>query len=597
MEANKSRHYDQITLDENFDPQVIKSFNNEQLNELSNKVRLLIIDKCSQYGGHLSSNLGVVELTIALFKYFNFPNDKLIFDIGHQSYTEKILTGRPLTNLREKDGIDGFQKRNESIYDTYEGGHSSTSISAAMGLAVARDLKHENYKVICVIGDSSIANGLALEAINNLSNFHHQLLIIINDNDMSISQSVGKLHKLFQSIKLNKNIDEYNGNEELLDLLYGGPVDGHNISDLLKAFKKINNCNRPVVLHVKTIKGKGYSFAEKDNVGKYHFIDKFDVKTGLPLVKNEINKTTFSLAYSNLLYEAMKDNKELVCISPATEYGSNLTKIFSDYKDRAFDVGICEEHALIFANGLALNHIHPYVFIYSTFLQRTYDEIIHDIARLNSKVTIMVDHSGLIGKDGETHQGIYDLSFLMTIPNVTLAMAKDISEAKRLFDFSLNYNAPLFIRYPLYEVELDHNEAKEIKPLNYLEYDSLLDNKANDKDSLCLISYGPHLNEIYEKTKGYTNLKIVNCIFTYPLNLTYLKSLLNYKEILIYDPYSIETGFTMHLTNALVDLGYQGKIIKCTLPIEYVSKATILEQEEENKVDVNSLINKLKELL
>lgn len=618
MNKKETKHF---KLDASFDLEVLKKMDLVELNTLSNDIRNLIIKQCSIYGGHLSSNLGAVEIEVALYKYFNAPKDKILFDVGHQTYAQKILTGRPLTNLRQKDGCDGFQKRSESIYDCFEAGHSSTSLSTAMGMAIDRDLHHENYKIVVVIGDASFANGLSFEALNNLSNFNHQLIVILNDNDMSISKPVGALARYFQDLRASNKYQQDKRNyvrvmsknavsrsllnltrgiknsfkrlvfsrvnDNFFNLLYYGPIDGNNIKELLKTFKKVSNVNKPVLIHAKTLKGKGYKFAEDDKLGMYHFALPFDIETGKFKEKMDSKKDFFSSIYSEYLGEEMKTNKDIVCISPATFYGSNLSKIFNEHKNRCFDVGISEEHAVLFANGMALDKkTHPYVFIYSSFLQRAYDEIHHDVCRMNSNVTFMIDRAGFVGANGTTHQGIYDNAFLMSIPNLTIAEAKDAIDAYNLLKFSLTYTKPLAIRYPNSLTNIvDYKNKKYHKEVKYLEWETL---KTSSTKNLCLISYGPHISEINKTCKELNDLTIINAMFLYPINIQFLKTLLDYKTIIIYDPYGTENGFSYHLENALISLNYKGNIIKRTIPIKYVKKATILEQEIENNVDIES---------
>ena len=572
-----------------FNKKILENMSILDLNNLAKEIRNLIIKQCSIYGGHLSSNLGITPLTIALYRYYSFPKDKIFFDVSHQTYAYKILTGRPLNNLREENGIDGFSKIKESKYDFYNAGHSSTALSTAMGYAITRDLNKEKYEVITVIGDGSLGNGLSLEALNNLYNFNHRMIVIINDNKMSISKTNGLISKLLNKYESNKN----NENEKFIKLdigyFYKTPIDGENFIEINEAFEKIKDIDSPIFLYVRTYKGKGYSFAENDITGKWHHTLPFNIETGeLSNVGKDKNQDTYSHIYTNLLLNAMKNDEKLLAITPATTYNENLLKIKEQYNDRFFDVGISEEHALVFANGLALNSYHPYLFIYSTFLQRGYDEILHDICNANKQVTLMVGHSGLVGNDGETHQGIYDSSFLMGMPNISVSMANDYPTLLRLFNFSLTYKYPLVIRYPLDLVEIKN--TNNLLPLTYLEWDKIKEDK-NKK--ICVISYGPKIDEINKEIKSVT---LVNAIFTYPINLAYLKTLLDYKNIVIYDPYSTISGFTLHLVDALVSLDYKGKITKCSLPNEFVTKGTIEEQEKRMNVDISSLkdiINKL----
>ncbi len=567
-------------------PEDIKRFSIKELEGLASNIRSFILEKCSIYGGHLSSNLGLVELEIVLYYFFNPPADKIFFDVGHQCYTEKILTGRKLENFRKKDGDDGFLNMHESIYDTYEAGHSSTSVGTALGYAYARDITNEKYKIISVIGDASFSNGVVFEAINNLCNYKKQFLIIVNDNEMAIAKTVGGFSKFLKDASCNA-LNDFN-------LKYVGPVDGNNIEELLKTFESIKDFNEPIFLHIKTQKGKGYSFSELDKVGKYHFIKPFNIENGEIFEKIDENMISFSGIYTDLLDLYMDKNNNLVAITPATSLGGNLIKLFLNHKDRCFDVGINEEHAFLFANGLALSKkIHPYVFIYSTFLQRAYDELIHDIARMNTNVTIFVDRIGMIGEDGVSHQGIYDLSFLMNIPNLTICSASNYLEAIELFKFSLDFDKPLIIRYPnalckkICDVNLENTER-----IKCLEWKKIRDSETCEK---CLISYGPHLDELKSLVeKENIDVVLINAIFLKPINKEVLKEILNFKEIIIYDPYSIKGGFSMHLENTLLELGYKNKITIISIEDKFIEKASILEQEKENKVDIDYVLQYLK---
>lgn len=609
-----------IDLKSDFDPSLIKEMSINELNLLANQVRQEIIDKTSIYGGHLSSNLGTVELAVSLFHVLDLPSDKVIFDVGHQSYAYKILSGRKLDNLRNENGIDGFQKKDESIYDSYEAGHSSTSIGAGMGMAYTRDLNDEHYRVVSVIGDSSIANGLSFEALNNLNKFNHQLLIILNDNEMSISTPVGGMNQLLRNIRVSKKYvsgkDKYKTamkknkflygiykitskiKDFVVDLVYSsnvfedlglyyyGIVDGHNIKKMVKALNRVKDINAPIIMHIKTKKGKGYKFAEEDIIGKYHSVNSFDKEIGV--VKKDKNTVKFSEIYASCLDKEMEHNSKIISINPAMGYGSSLDKLMEKFPQRALDVGIAEEHALVFASGISNNSYHPYVSIYSTFLQRGYDQISHDICRMNLPVTILVDHCGLVGKDGETHQGIYDFSYLSSIPNMTIAMAKNQKEAIELFNFSVNFKKPLAIRYSLTEVENEKNVF--YRSLEEGQWDIILKSK---NENICVISFGPKIDKISQMNLDIT---LVNAIFNFPLNEAKLKEILNHKNIIIYDPYGTENGFASMVSLKLYELGYKGKITKIALPLIFIKKGTIEEQEKRHNVDLDFLFNKIKEL-
>ena len=453
------------------DPAFVKNLDYKGLDVLCSDIREEIIKETSIYGGHLSSNLGVVELTVALHRSFDFPKDKLIFDVGHQCYAHKILTGRHLEHLNEKGFVSGYQKIGESEYDCYEAGHSSTSLSAAEAFAIARDQKKEKYDVVALIGDGSIVNGLSFEALNDIGSRNHKVIIVLNDNDMSISKPTGGLGRFFRSISTQKAYNKFKQGYKRVMLrttlgkklysisyalksslkrrlvpitmfdnmgfTYMGPYDGHNIKVLERAFKKAKVATKSVVLHVYTTKGRGYTYAEKDTSGYWHGVTPFDIETGQP--KNlHPGQISWSHYFSDLTNEIMAKFPETELIVPATLKGSGLEQAFRLFPNRCIDVGIAEEHAVTMAGALALNGLHPIVVIYSTFLQRAYDEISHDCARLNVNMTILVDRAGLVGSNGETHQGIYDEAFLKSIPGVVVTMPSDQSEAKALYHQSLD---------------------------------------------------------------------------------------------------------------------------------------------------------------
>lgn len=572
-----------FNLDENFDFKIIPSLNKKELNLLSNDIKNLIIDQCSKFGGHLSSNLGITNLTIALFRSFDFTKDKIIFDIGHNSYPYKILTGRPLTNLRQSDGIDGFQKINESKYDVYDAGHSSTSLSAALGFAKVRDLEHEKYNVIALVGDGGIANGLCFEALNNLVIANTKIIIILNDNEMSISPTTGGLSAILKGIRRNPlvKIIFKDANFEYL-----GPVDGDNFDQLKKVFEKAKASKRSVLLHVKTSKGEGYKYAEEDHTGEYHFVNPFDKDTGKQKIDLGKNVISFSKVFADLVEEDMKNDDKTIAICPSTTVGAKLSYLFNEFKDRTFDVGISEEHAAIFANAFGVNGYHTYLFMYSTFLQRAYDEILHDIARNNRHVTLLIDRCGLIGHDGETHQGIYDDGFFYSIPNFTLAMPKDENDAKRLFEYAKHYPHPMAIRYTPayknYDEEISTNEA----PLtNNFE---ILQNGKTKK--IALISMGPHLLSLVPKLKN-EDVTIFNALFLKGYDESSVDNLLEFDNVYIYDPYGVESGFTSNLTLDLVKRNYSGKIYTKAIPLKFINKGNILEQEILLNVDVETVVN------
>ena len=589
-------------LSKPFIPSDIKGLKEEELNLLSDAIRENIILNCAKNGGHLSASLGVVELSVAIHHYFDLPKDKVIFDVGHQSYAHKILSGRTLDNLRQSNGVSGFQKRNESEYDPYEAGHSSTSISAAMGFATARDLAKEDYQVIAVIGDASLANGVAYEALNNLGAFDHKVIVIINDNNQSIGKSVGHSSNMWEKFRLSngylrrkekyvrvmkktklgrgiykvtsaiKNFFKYllvrKNTFQNMGLYYISNIDGHDIKALERAFKYAKNAPSSVAIHVTTIKGKGYPYAEKDKEGKWHGVTPFDIETGEALKKPDPTYQSWSEVYANLVEQNMETHEEMVVINPATIMGSHLCHVFDKYPERTFDVGISEEHAAVFASGMATNGLHPYLSVYSTFLQRSYDEISHDIARMNVPVTMLIDRVGLPGSDGETHEGIFDVAYLNTIPNVSICMAKDQKEAESLFSFSLNYQYPLAIRYP--RGKTLKQEYRDIKELKLGEW-----SLENNGDDTVIITYGPIVNDVLDRFKEHT---IVNAIFQKPIDIELLKTLLNKKHIVIYDVYGTEEGFASIVKEALYKISYNGKISSLVVPSIFIKHGSISEQ-------------------
>jgi len=449
--------------------------------KLAREIRRFLVDHISETGGHLASNLGVVELTMALHLTMDFPQDKLIFDVGHQSYTHKLLTGRAeqFSTLRQYHGLSGFPKREESACDAFDTGHSSTSISAALGYVKARDICGENYRVCAVIGDGALTGGLAYEALNNAATLKSNLIIVLNDNKMSIAGNVGGMTQYLAKIRtssryvgLKDDIEDalrrLTGGESLIKkirtskdsikrlfipgiffedmgLTYIGPIDGHDIKKLVEALKAAQRAEKAVLVHVVTKKGKGYAPAEREP-SKFHGIGVFDKRTG-ELVQEE-GKRTYTQAFSEALLEEAQRNNKIAAITAAMPQGTGLAEFAKRYPERFFDVGIAEEHAVTFAAGLAAGGVHPVVAIYSTFLQRAYDQILHDVALQKLPVTFMIDRAGIVGSDGATHQGIFDYSFLSTIPRLTVMAPKNIWEMKEMFHFAVHQQYPVAIRYP-----------------------------------------------------------------------------------------------------------------------------------------------------
>ncbi|HKM29941.1 MAG TPA: 1-deoxy-D-xylulose-5-phosphate synthase, partial [Bacilli bacterium] len=525
------------------------------LEALASQIRDYILTNVSHTGGHLSSNLGVVELTIALHYVFNSPHDKLIFDVGHQGYTHKILTGRAkdFPQLRQQNGLNGFFKYNESIHDVWEAGHSSTSIAAACGFLEAKASGVNIGEVVAIIGDGAIQNGLALSSLNYLAGKSEQkAIIILNDNEMSISPNVGGLAKVFNNIRVKKSyglIKRITPRfiKHLLEWLkrglisiaykdrpltigaeykYFGPIDGHDLKALIKYLMFAKSTNRSVFLHIKTIKGKGYPLAEADKVGVWHGVGPFDLTTGESLKETKPGYCSWSVGISNLLFQKARENSQIKVISSATICGSELNEFREKLPGQIIDVGIGEENAVVMAVAMAREGLIPIIPIYSTFLQRAYDELNHDVARTKAHVIFLVDRAGIVTADGNTHQGTFDIAFLSHLPNFIITMPKDLSQAEALFALALTTQAPFVIRYPKYNIKqgdlpstVSLGKWEEIIPLR----------ETN------VITYGPVVDKFKEiLTEEQADLGLINALFIKPLDLDLIKRLEN-KKVIIYE--------------------------------------------------------------
>ena len=462
-------------------PNDIKKIPADQLPALAEEIREFIIESLSKTGGHLASNLGVVELTIAMHRVFDLPKDKLIWDVGHQSYTHKILTGRKdgFETLRREGGISGFPKRSESDCDVFDTGHSSTSISAGVGYVRARELKKENYSVISIIGDGALTGGMAYEALNNAASLKSNFIIVLNDNEMSITENVGGMSSYLSGLRtasaytdfkmdvtkaLNRipgigpgMVDAMRKTKssikqiiipgmlfEDMGLTYLGPVDGHNIPQLIKTFQEAKRFEGPILVHVLTQKGRGYEPAMR-HPARFHGAGPFDVKTGLPVGKSN---PTYTDVFSTVMRKMGDRRKDVAAVTAAMMTGVGLKRFYNMFPDRCFDVGIAEEHAVTFAAALSLGGITPVVAIYSSFLQRAYDQIMHDVCMQNLHVVFAIDRAGLVGYDGETHHGIFDLSYLGSMPNMTILAPKNLWELSDMIKFAVDYDGPIAVRYP-----------------------------------------------------------------------------------------------------------------------------------------------------
>lgn len=611
-------------------PDFLKKYDINEFETLSSDIREFILNNVSKNGGHLSANLGIVDLTIALLKVFDAKKDKIIFDVGHQCYTYKILTGRAkdFSTLRKKGGLSGFQSRKESIYDVYEAGHSSTSVSAGLGFAIARDLNHEKHNVISVIGDGSFSNGLVYEALNQIGDIKTKQIIILNDNQMSISQNVGAIHNFLDKIRADKKYEKakkktknflkkshlgerifnrishfkndmktiYLKNGaffQSLGIEYYGPINGHDYKELLQYMEIAKNEEKPVILHIITEKGKGYEIAEKDTEGKYHGISAFNIETGE--VTSKTNLPSYSEIISSYVYNYAKKDKDIICITPAMSLGSKLNIIKEKLPNQYIDVGIAEEHALIEANSLALAGKKPIVFIYSTFLQRAYDEIIHDIARMNSHVILCIDRAGAVPSDGISHQGIYDISFMLSIPNMVITMPKDAAEANTLINAALKYNGPFAIRYPKINIKYDYQTAKEIEIGSWT--------MEKEGKEAYIISYGDFVNrslKIAEKAKEENNLDIgvINARFIKPIDKKLLdKVLKSTKNIFVYEESTYIGSLGSIISMYKDENGYDNNIVTYAFNdtfLEHASREELIKDAGLNEEDIyKKIINKI----
>lgn len=601
-------------------PLFLKKMSVFELEELSRDIRNFLIDKISITGGHLSSNLGIVDLTIAIHKVFNAPKDKIIFDVGHQSYTHKILTGRAheFDKLRQYNGLSGFQKMSESIYDSYEAGHSSTSLSAALGYAIARDLDKKKHNVIAIIGDGSIGNGLAYEALNHIGSLNTKLIVILNDNEMSISKNVGAIHNTLDKIRSNFKNEKikkvpYLGKKiksgtklikesfkkiymkegylfEEFGFTYYGPINGHDYDEMINYLEIAKKSNRPVLLHVITEKGKGYKYAESDIEGIWHGISPFDKETGIIKSKND-GLISWSEVISNHLIDIAKTNKDIIAITPAMANGSKLNKFKELYKDRFIDVGIAEEHALVMANSMAIAGKKPFVSIYSTFLQRGYDQVFHDIARMDSNVVIGIDRAGIVGEDGETHQGLYDIAFLNHIPNMIIAAPKNSSEAKGILEFAFNSKHPFAIRYSKQRIEYS-NESLVISDYSWEEI-----KKGSDA---VIITYGDFVNNAKiianNLKKDKLNIGIINARFIKPIDTSMLDKIIKTKKpIIVYEEACLIGSLGSMISSYIVNSNTR---IKC-----FGIKDTFVKQGKYDIIikklglDVDTMTSNIKEFL
>lgn len=612
------------------DPKFLKKLSIKELETLAHDIREFLLDSVSKTGGHLSSNLGIVEITIALHYVFDAPKDKILFDVGHQSYVHKILTGRAnkMKTLRQYNGLAGFQKRYESKYDCFEAGHSGTSLSSALGMAVARDLNNENYNIIPVIGDGAIMSGPSLEALNQIGYEKKKVIIVFNDNNMSINKNVGALSRGFANLRNAKSYNQLKTNVKdfLKDKKYGqyvyesihnfkksikdtvidsgifkefnieyiGPIDGHDIEDLIRAFEVAKQKDIPCVIHCVTKKGKGYKYTEADTSGLWHGVGKFDVETGKFLCETPEGYKSYSQIVADALDKNMKQNKNIVCLTPAMITGSKLNNVFSKYPDRTFDCGIAEDHTFSFASGLALNGKRPYVSVYSSFMQRAYDQINQEASRMDLPIVIGVDRAGLVGNDGETHHGVYDISYLRSIPNIVICQGKNSIEIENLLFTGFKQEHPYFLRYPRGNIKYLQNEYFEQIPIGSWE---LYQN--SNKEKCCILTYGNDVELIQENiVLNKLNYNLINCRYLKPIDEKLLvKVAKRGKPLFLYTTDIIKGGLYDEVLEVLKKNNIDTKVYIFGIDDEFVTHGSNKQLKESLHIDINSFFEFVKKKL
>ncbi|MBE7016304.1 MAG: 1-deoxy-D-xylulose-5-phosphate synthase [Ruminococcaceae bacterium] len=595
-------------------PEFIKGMSNGELRELAYQIRKFLIKSVSKTGGHLASNLGVVELTLAMHSVFDFKKDRIIWDVGHQSYVHKLLTGRAgeFSTLRQFGGISGFPKTSESEYDAFNTGHSSTSASAALGLAHARDLSGENYNVVSVFGDGALTGGMIFEALNNAGHSDSKVIFILNDNEMSISQNVGALSKYLQQLRYKP--EYYKSKDAIVELLsklpvgadvatstakkaknafrkkvlpntlfdnlglkYVGPVDGHNIEDLKSVLERAKLSEKSYFIHIHTKKGKGYAPAE-ENPQLYH-----GISSG-----SGGNSTDYSKVFGDALLKLAEENEKIVAITGAMPLGTGLLDFSTKFPKRYFDVGICEEHAVTMAAGLAIGGFIPVVPIYSTFLQRAYDQILHDVCLQNLHVVLCADRAGIVGQDGETHQGMFDIAYLSHMPNMTILSPSSFSELEEMMDYAVNkHNGPITIRYP-------RGNTQYISKYKFEPYKIRVEKEGSD---LLIISSGRMMktaSEVAEKL-GAT---LLNMPTVFPFDEASLLDIARGKKLIVTIEDSVKTGgMGQIIGNVLLEHGIASPYLPCAFPNEPITHGTCAQLDKLYKMDTDSIIQRIEDKL
>lgn len=620
-----------LILDKINSPKDVRRLNLSQLNRLALELRSFLVENVSKTGGHLASNLGIVELTLAIHYCFNTPIDKIVWDVGHQAYIHKIITGRKekFGTLRQLDGISGFPKPCESEYDTFTAGHSSTSISVALGFACARDLKGGNERIVAVIGDGSMTGGVAFEALNNTGRSNRNLIVILNDNQMSISDNVGALSRHLNDLRtedryleakrdVKKLLDRIPSSEPVVSKIkrtknrikylfipgvlfeefgfkYIGPVDGNDIGGLINVLNRAKKINGPVLVHVKTKKGKGYKYAEQ-NPSAFHGVGAFDLRTGKTAKKSFL--PTYSDVFGKTIVRLAENDKKIVAISAAMGNGTGLTEFIGKYPDRFFDVGIAEQHAVSFSGGLAKSGLIPIFAVYSTFLQRAYDEIMQDVCLQNLHVIFAVDRAGIVGGDGETHQGIFDLSYFSHMPNMTVMLPKNGAELQKMIEFAVyNIDGPVAVRYPRGNISEVFSE--NTSNIEYGKGEILID--GND---IAVISAGTVCdiaNDVCGRLKedGY-NPMLVNLRFVKPIDMELIKSVCQKcRYVFSIEDNVYEGGAGTLILQTLNDMGELDKVCfyNFALPDKFIEHGSRDELYKRYGLDSNSIYNKIKKII
>ncbi|RZJ55806.1 MAG: 1-deoxy-D-xylulose-5-phosphate synthase [Flavobacterium sp.] len=576
-------------------PDDLRLLDETQLPQLAKELRDFIIDIVSVKEGHLGASLGVVELTIALHYVFNTPEDLLVWDVGHQAYGHKILTERKenFDTNRQLGGISGFPKRSESIYDTFGVGHSSTSISAALGMAIASKLKGEiNKQHIAVIGDASIASGMAFEGLNHAGVTDANILVILNDNAIGIDPSVGALKKYLTAVKNGKN-PKQNNIIKSLNFDYSGPIDGHDFPTLIKELNRLKKTKGPKFLHIVTTKGKGLQQAEENQV-KYHAPGKFDASTGELYLKSEENlPPKYQDVFGLTILDLAKKNEKIIGITPAMPSGSSLKFMMDEIPERAFDVGIAEQHAVTLAAGMATQGMIVYCNIYSTFLQRAYDQVIHDVALQNIPVIFCLDRAGLVGEDGATHHGVFDIAYLRTIPNMIIyASINEIALQNILYTAQLGLNHPIAIRYPRGRGVLPNWEVE-----NFGQYKNVKIGEANclkNGTEIAVLSTGTIGNNVIAALNECANAESIahyDFPFVKPLDNNLLQEILNnFKTIITIEDGAIKGGFGSAVLEFAAENNFNNTIKVLGVPDTFIEHGTVLQLQQMCKIDVKSLV-------